>query len=82
VSGLPGQFVADTAAVGQGPVGCRAHLVDPRDGTRLTLIRSTSRGPDVYWGDYAVTPPARYGIGAGRLLRIECTTGHPLGAVR
>lgn len=55
--------------------GCRNPLVDPRDGTRLELVRS-SNGK----GDYE-PPAARYGVSSKQLLRIDCATGHPIGIV-
>ena len=54
---------------------CRTTLVDARDGTRIRLVMSREG-----WGDYAV-PTGRYGVGDGFLLRVECTTGRPLGIV-
>lgn len=56
--------------------GCRNPMVDPRDNTRITLIRS---GANV--GDYQV-PENRYGVERGQLLRLDCETGRPLGIVR
>lgn len=56
--------------------GCRNPMVDPRDGTRLTLDRS-SEGQ----GDYIVDI-GRYGARPGDLLRIDCATGQPIGLVR
>lgn len=60
--------------------GCRNPLVDPRDQTRLRLVRSAAVGSGER-GDYEV-PAGRYGVGPGELLRIECSTGQPLGIVR
>ena len=56
--------------------GCRNPMVDPRDGTRLRLVRSGEA-----WGDYAV-PAGRYGVGEGELLRLSCATGRVIGVVR
>jgi hypothetical protein len=56
--------------------GCRSPMVDPRDGTVITFLRSRM---DV--GDYDV-PSGRYGVGPGELLRIECNTGQVVGVVR
>lgn len=56
--------------------GCRNPLVDPQDGSRLLLIRSTSNV-----GDYEV-PEGRYGISRRDLLRVDCATGKPLGIIR
>jgi len=63
--------------------GCAGRLRDPRGGVLLILRRSIggrapSGGP---LGDYAVTPQARYGGSLGRLLRVDCGTGRPLGLV-
>ena len=55
---------------------CRSPLVDPRDGTRLVLSRSSGGR-----GDYEV-PAGRYGVGEQELLRVQCGTGRPAGAVR
>ena len=52
---------------------CRSPLVDPRDGTTLTLIRSI---PGI--GDYRPDTP-RYGLGTKQLLRIDCSNGRPVG---
>jgi hypothetical protein len=60
-------------------VGCRNPMVDPRDGTRLTLVLSQA-GADGEIGDYAV-PEGRYGVGPGELLRLECGTGRVVGIV-
>ena len=55
--------------------GCRNPMVDPRDGTRLTLVRSDSGR-----GDYQVAG-GRYGVTAGSLLRLDCETGVAVGVV-
>lgn len=55
--------------------GCRNPMVDPSDGTRLTLVRS--RGDR---GDYEA-PAGRYGVGERELLRLECSTGKVVGVV-
>ena len=57
---------------------CRNPLVDPRDGTPITLFRSVPGS-----GDYRV-PAGRYGIAdpTRELLRIDCGTGKPVGIVR
>jgi len=55
---------------------CRSPMVDPRDGTRLTLERSREGH-----GDYIVDI-GRYGARPGDLLRIDCATGQPVGLVR
>ena len=73
----PAQFVTEEGSL---PVdACRSPLTDPRDGTRLRLVRSGgSRAGEV--GDYEVSGN-RYGAGPGQLLRIDCATGRPLGIV-
>jgi len=82
---LPEQFMIDTSTI---PVtlapeaGCVTRLIDPRDGTRLTLVRSTRRtAKPEFLGDYSVEPAGRYGIGANSLLRVDCMTGRGLGIV-
>lgn len=75
---VPARSPADSAsaAASPGTAACFNPLVDPRDGTRLTLVRS-QRG----MGDYAV-PFGRYGSQTGELLRVECATGRVVGLVR
>ena len=53
---------------------CRSPLTDPRDGTRLTLVRSNAG-----LGDYQ-PDNQRYGLAANQLLRINCSDGRPVGA--
>jgi hypothetical protein len=80
---VPEQFVP-TEAPRPGAASCLVHLKDPRDETRLDLIRSTETGQDgglTHLGDYTVTPAGRYGVGAGELLRVDCGTGRALGVV-
>jgi hypothetical protein len=55
--------------------GCVSPMVDPRDGTEVRFVFSTS------YGDYEV-PAGRYGVGAGELLRLDCNTGRVIGLVR
>lgn len=80
-NGLPDHFLVGShqnASVRQEPQpgeGCRNPLVDPQDGSRLLLVRSTSSE-----GDYEVAD-GRYGIGRRSLLRVDCATGKPLGVV-
>jgi hypothetical protein len=52
--------------------GCHNPMVDPKDGTRLTLVRSSSG-----MGDYEA-PEGRYGVGKGQLLRLDCANGRPM----
>ena len=58
---------------------CRNPMVDPRDGTRLTLVQS-QRGGSGQVGDYRV-PEGRYGVGTRELLRLDCGSGRPVGVV-
>ena len=76
----PERFMVLDAASGErrdagpGP-DCANPLVDPRDGTRLTLERSSGGQ-----GDY-LPAAARYGLAGDELLRIDCHTGATLGRV-
>jgi hypothetical protein len=71
---LPASFRSvDGAPLADGE--CRSPLIDPRDGTRLTMIRSLFGK-----GDYEV-PLGKYGAGKGDLLRIDCANGVPVGLV-
>ncbi len=54
---------------------CQAVMVDPRDGARLTLVRTARQR-----GDYDV-PSGRYSVAADQLLRLECGTGRVVGRV-
>jgi hypothetical protein len=79
-SGTPDHFKVGawdlpTAKEPKSGEGCRNPMVDPRDGTRLSLIRSAGGH-----GDYEV-PAGRYGVGEGQLLRLECATGNVIGVV-
>ena len=58
------------------PGQCRNPMIDPRDGTRITLERSTEGR-----GFYKV-PTGRYGVRPGELLLIECGTGRVIGVVK
>lgn len=78
---VPGRFLVGLSgsdAVAEPTPGdaCRNPMVDPRDGTRLRLVRSSGTR-----GDYAV-PAGRYGVGGGELLRLDCATGEAVGVVR
>lgn len=75
---VPVQFVTDDGTAAES--GCRNPLLDPRDQSRIRLVRSTAMG-ETYIGDYEVTG-GRYGVGARELLRIDCGTGEPLGIVQ
>jgi len=61
-------------AMDPGPA-CENPLIDPRDGTRLTLVRASGG-----LGDYEPAA-ARYGLAADELLRVDCVTGAPVGRV-
>lgn len=74
----PVHFVTVDGAAGVANA-CVSPLVDPRDQTRLRLVRSGSVGAS-HRGDYAVEG-GRYGVRAGELLRIDCGTGQALGIV-
>jgi hypothetical protein len=77
--GVPDKFKAPTSAgrVELGPEAvCLNPLIDPRDETRLTLVRSTGGH-----GDYA-PEPLRYGVQEGELLRVDCATGQAVGIVK
>lgn len=78
---LPGAFLVDGPEPAAG--ACPGRIRDPRDGTRLTLRRSIGgRAPSGgALGDFAVTPSDRYGGSPDRLLRVDCSTGRPLGQV-
>lgn len=56
--------------------GCRNPMIDPRDGTKIYLVRSSEDR-----GDYKV-PTDRYGVGEKELLRLDCGTGRVVGIVR
>jgi len=58
------------------PGPCRNPMIDPRDGTRIVLERSSEgRG-------YYRVPAGRYGVRRGELLLIECGTGRVIGIVK
>ena len=78
ISDTPDHFLVVDATTGatSEPSGtvCRSPMTDPRDGTRLTLVRSNAG-----LGDYQ--PQAqRYGLAGNQLLRIDCNSGRPVGA--
>ena len=73
---LVGSHSDTTTSVPRPGEGCRNPMMDPRDGTRLILVRS-SEG----LGDYEA-PEGRYGVGGGELLRLDCGTGVARGIVR
>jgi hypothetical protein len=74
----PDHFLVQGSAGDEEPPqdgSCRSPLVDPRDRTGLVLVRSAAGR-----GDYEV-PEARYGVGQGELLRVDCASGRALGVV-
>jgi hypothetical protein len=78
LTGTPEHFLVLDPSTGAtleptGPA-CRNPLVDPRDGTRLVLVRSQSG-----FGDYQPERPA-YGLPAHQLIRVDCSNGRPVGA--
>jgi len=73
VVGIPNGSATSEPKPGE---GCRNPMADPRDGTRLQLIRSAEGQ-----GDYEV-PPGRYGVSEDELLRLECSTGRVVGIVK
>lgn len=76
---VPDHFMTDTptGAAEPGPGDdCHNPLIDPRDGTRLTLIRSADGR-----GDYE-SQPLRYGLKVGELLRVDCASGRAVGIVK
>jgi hypothetical protein len=79
---LPARFEPADAGARLAPAdtlrgrGCLSPMLDPRDGTRLVLVRSLTST-----GDYEV-PGERYGVRGGELLRLECNTGQAVGIVR
>ena len=75
-SDCPDHFAVSAAASGLPAGSARSPMFDARDGTEIELVRS-DRG----WGDYQV-PAGRYGVQKGELLRLESSTGWPLGIVR
>lgn len=72
---------------------CLTHLIDPATNTRLTLVHSVGgdakaaaqsagvKAKAAPQGDFSMEPPNQYGLRTGELLRVDCATGRPLGAV-
>jgi hypothetical protein len=76
---VPEHFMVATVTGVAEPGGgedCHNPIVDPRDGTRLKLIRSAEGR-----GDYE-PHPIRYGLQKGELLQVECATGRAVGIVK
>lgn len=69
----PPNFEAATAFDG---TSCVSPLIDPRDGTEITFVRSTAG-----MADYEV-PVGKYGVQKGELLRANCRNGEVIGIVR
>lgn len=72
---IPGQFTLQNGAL-NGNAVCQSPLLDPRDQTVLQLVQ-----PDRGEGNYQV-PDGKYGVAAGELLRVDCTTGRALGILK
>ena len=76
---VPTHFLVLThggAAVEPVPGSCKNPLIDPRDQTRIILVRSAEgRG-------YYRVPQGRYGVTSGELLLVECGTGRAMGIVK
>ena len=73
----PAQFLVETdrgLAAPAAPDTSPGKLVDPRNQTRLQLLRSVNG-----IGDYQA-PPGAYGLREGELLRVDCL-GQPVGIV-
>ncbi|MEO8029239.1 MAG: hypothetical protein ABI765_00250 [Gemmatimonadota bacterium] len=84
---LPNRFSIDPdRPPATGSKGCPVRLLDERDGTRLVLIRSVAvpplSGGDMALGDYRIEPEGHYGLGPQELLRVQCPSRRPQGAVR
>jgi hypothetical protein len=83
VAGIPAEFIGPSGVTE--PVGatCRSPLRSPNGEVVLTLMRSgrEQARPSIGWGDYAVAPGGSYGLQPDQLLRVECGSGRPTGAV-
>ncbi len=84
---LPNRFSIDPdRPPATGSKGCPVRLLDERDGTHLILIRSVAVPPlsdgDLALGDYRIEPEGHYGLGPQELLRVQCPSRRPQGAVR
>ena len=73
----PSRFVREDGSAPASTV-CANPMVDPRNGDRLRLVRQ----PGGQQADYAVPVVGLYGVRGGELLRLNCTTGRPVGIVR
>jgi hypothetical protein len=85
VSGVPESFALDPArAPAPTDSGCAVHLQDQKAGAKLELVRSAtipSGNGVTTLGDYRLEPPGSYGMAPSQLLRVECPSRRPLGAV-
>jgi hypothetical protein len=70
----PGQFQLADGTLNSN-AACQASLVDPRDKSTISLVR-TKHGQ----GDYKVAA-GKYGVAANELLRVDCTVGRAVGVV-
>lgn len=70
----PGQFHLADGTLNSN-AACPASLVDPRDKSTISLVRS-KRGQ----GDYKVAD-GKYGVAANELLRVDCTISRAVGVV-
>lgn len=68
----PAIFEAATAFDGS----CVSPLIDPRNGSEITFVRSTAA-----MADYEV-PTGKYGVQRGELLRVNCRNGEVIGIVK
>jgi hypothetical protein len=76
----PDRFLVLDAATGaqrdvNPDAACESPLIDPRDGTKLVMVRA-----DKGVGDYELDAP-HYGLSRYELLRVDCATGVAQGRV-
>jgi hypothetical protein len=74
-TGVPEQFLREDGSPITGNT-CLTPLMDPRDKSLVQLVRTIP-----VQGDYRVGA-GKYGVSGNELLRIDCTTGRPVGIVR
>jgi hypothetical protein len=72
---VPDLFLRDDGRPNTGTT-CLDQLIDPRDKSTIQLVRSIP-----VQGDYRVAA-GKYGVSGTELLRVDCTTGRPVGIVR
>ena len=70
--GAPAAFTFSVPVAGD---ACRNPALDPRDGARLALVRSSAGR-----GDYEA-PAGRYGVSGREYLRLDCVSGTTVGVV-